>query len=167
MPARDVIVLVGSQRRDSFTRKFARIVAGLAPTSLAFEFVDIGALPMYNADLETDTPPAEWVAFRDRVRRCDAVLFATPEHNRSVPAVLKNAIDVGSRPSGKAAWNGKPCAVMSVSPGTMGAFGANHHLRQMLVFLNMPAMQQPEVYINGAAKLLDAEGQLNNDSTRE
>ena len=162
-----VAVLVGSLRRDSFTRKFARAVAGLAPTSLVFDFVEIGGLPMYNPDLETATPPAEWLAFRDRVRRCDAVLFATPEHNRSVPAALKNAIDVASRPSGQAAWRGKPAAILSVSPGAIGAFGANHHLRQMLVFLNMPTLQQPEAYVGGAAKLINEQGEIVNEGTKE
>ena len=95
------------------------------------------------------------------------VLFVTPEYNRSVPGVLKNAIDVGSRPYGKSAWDGKPGAVVSVSPGAIGGFGANHHLRQSLVFLNMPAMQQPEAYIGGADKLFDASGKLTNDGTRE
>ena len=96
----------------------------------------------------------------------DGVLILTPEYNRSVPAVLKNAIDVGSRPYGQSAWDGKPCAVVSVSPGAQGAFGANHHLRQSLVFLNMPAMQQPEAYIGNAGKLFNDAGELAEDSTR-
>jgi chromate reductase len=94
------------------------------------------------------------------------VLFLTPEYNRSVPGVLKNAIDVGSRPYGKSAWNGKPGAVISVTSGALGAFGANHHLRQSLVFLNVPAMPQPEAYIGNAASLFDDKGTLTNDSTR-
>jgi chromate reductase len=161
-----VAVIVGSLRKDSWTRKVANAVIELAPTSLQMEHVEIGALPHYNQDLETATPPAEWVAFRDRIRGAQAVLFATPEYNRSIPGVLKNAIDVGSRPYGKSVWSGKPAAVISVSPGQLGAFGANHHLRQSLVFLDMPAMQQPEAYIGGAEKLFDASGTLTNDSTR-
>jgi chromate reductase len=106
------------------------------------------------------------VAFKARVKKADAVLFVTPEYNRSVPRALKNAIDVGSRPKAQSAWEGKPCAVISVSPGAIGGFGANRHLRQSLVFLNMPAMQQPEAYIGGADKLFDAQGNLANDSTR-
>ena len=102
----------------------------------------------------------------ERIKKADAVLFVTPEYNRGVPGVLKNAIDVGSRPYGKSAWEGKPAAVVSVSPGAMGAFGANHHLRQSLVFLNMPALQQPEVYIGGAGKMFDADGELTNAETR-
>jgi chromate reductase len=164
---RDVIVLVGSLRRESFTRKVANALVDLAPTSLACAFVEIGNLPLYNQDLEIDRPPTEWLQFRDRVRRGTAVLFVTPEYNRSVSGVLKNAIDVGSRPMQTSAWKGKPAGVVSVSPGALAAFGANHHLRQMLVFLDMPAMQQPEAYIGGAAKLFDASGKLTNDSTRE
>jgi chromate reductase len=165
--AHDVVVLVGSLRRESFTRKIAVALAALAPPSLALEIVEIGQLPHYNQDLETDAPPAEWTAFRDRMRRAEAVLFATPEYNRSVPGVLKNAIDVGSRPRDKNAFNGKPGFVVSVSPGLLGAFGANHHLRQSLVFLNVPAMQQPEVYISNVASLLGPNGDISNPTTRD
>lgn len=162
----DVAVLVGSLRKDSFNRKMAHALHELAPPSLTLEIVEIGQLPLYNQD-EDANAPASWVAFRDRIRKADGVLFVTPEYNRSVPAALKNAIDVGSRPYGKSVWDGKPGAVISVSPSAIGAFGANHHLRQSLVFLNVPAMQQPEAYIGGADKLFDAEGKLANPSTRE
>lgn len=165
--SRDVAVLVGSLRRESFTRRVAVALARLAPPGLALQIVEIGDLPFYNQDLETAEPPAPWVRFRDRIRAADAVLFATPEYNRSVPAVLKNAIDVGSRPYGKSAFTGKPAAVASVSPGALGAFGANHHLRQSLVFLDMPALQQPEVYLGGVANLVDEQGNITNDGTRE
>jgi chromate reductase len=138
----------------------------LAPESLDLEIVEIGQLPPYNEDEDAAAPPAPWVAFRDQVRGADAVLFVTPEYNRSVPGFLKNAIDVGSRPYGKSVWSGKPGAVVSVSPGALGAFGANHHLRQSLVFLDVPAMQQPEAYIGGAAGLFDEAGTLTNDVTR-
>jgi chromate reductase len=164
--SRDVAVIVGSLRKESFTRKAARALMELAPPGLKCEIVEIGQLSFYNQDLEAN-PPADWVAFRERMRRAEAVLFATPEYNRSVPGVLKNAIDVGSRPYGKSAWDKKPAAVISVSPGAMGAFGANHHLRQSLVFLNMPAMQQPEAYVGAADKLFDETGKLTNPSTRE
>jgi chromate reductase len=123
-------------------------------------------LPLYNQDLD-DKPPAEWTAFRERVRAADAVLFVSPEYNRSVPAPPKNAIDVGSRPYGKSAWSGKPGAVVSASPGAIGGFGANHNLRQSLVFLDIPAMPQPEAYIGGADKPFDAAGKLTNDGTRK
>lgn len=162
---KDIVVLVGSLRKESFSRKMANTLRELAPASLNLEIVEIGQLPLYNQDLDSD-PPQAWRDFRDRARKADGVLFVTPEYNRSVPAVLKNAIDVGSRPYGQNVWDGKPAAVVSVSPGAVGGFGANHHLRQSLVFLNMPAMQQPEAYIGGADKLWDASGKLTNDGTR-
>lgn len=163
---RKVAVIVGSLRKDSFNRRMAHALAGLAPAGLALGIVEIGLLPLYNQDLD-DAPPAEWVAFRDQVKAADAVLFVTPEYNRSVPGVLKNAIDVGSRPYGHSVWSGKPGAVMSVSPGAIGGFGANHHLRQSLVFLNVPTMAQPEAYIGGAGSLFDHAGALTNDGTKK
>ena len=163
----NVIFLVGSLRKDSLSRKIANAVAALNAAPLGFSFAEIGNLPLYNQDLETENPPTEWVSFREQVKTADAVLFVTPEYNRSVPGSLKNAIDVGSRPYGKSAWDAKPAAIISVSPGAIGAFGANHHLRQSLVFLNMPVMQQPEAYIGNAVTLFDAQGNLTNQSTRE
>ena len=130
------------------------------------EPIEIGALPLYNADLEANPPP-EWSAFRERIRPMAALLFVTPEYNRSVPGVLKNAIDVGSRPYGKSVWSGKPGAVVTAVGGAIGGFGANHHLRQSMVFLNVPMMQQPEAYVGGADKLFDASGKLVVDATRE
>ena len=164
---RDIAVLVGSLRKESFTRKAARALIEVAPGSLQLEIVEIGRLPLYNQDLEGASPPIEWQQFRERVGKAEGVVFATPEYNRSVPGVLKNAIDVGSRPYGKSVWDKKPAAVVSVSPGAIGGFGANHHLRQSLVFLNMPTLQMPEAYIGGADKLFDADGKLINASTRE
>ncbi|HEY5998396.1 MAG TPA: NAD(P)H-dependent oxidoreductase [bacterium] len=166
MAQRKVAVIVGSLREGSYNRKMARALIGLAPAALASEIVEIGQLPLYNQDLE-ERPPALWTDFRARIRSFDAVLFVTPEYNRSMPGVLKNAIDVGSRPYGKSVWARKPAAVVSVSPGAIGGFGANHHLRQSLVFLDMPALQQPEAYIGGAAGLFDDAGRLVNDETRE
>ena len=163
--ARDVVVLVGSLRKASLNRKTARAMRELAGGSLALEIVEVGDLPLYNEDLEASVPAA-WARFRDRVRRADAVLFVTPEYNRSVPGLLKNAIDVGSRPYGKSVFSKNPAAVVSVTPGALGAFGANHHLRQSLVFLDMPALQQPEAYIPNAGKLFDEEGRLTSDDTR-
>ena len=161
---RDVAVLVGSLRKESLSRKVALALAAVAPAGLKLDLVEIGQLPFYNQDLDAQ-PPAPWVAFRDRIRRADAVLFVTPEYNRSVPGALKNAIDVGSRPYGKSAWDGKPGAVVSASPGAIGGFGANHHLRQSLVFLNVPVLQQPEAYLGGVDKLFDESGGAN-ESTR-
>jgi chromate reductase len=163
---RDVAVIVGSLRKGSLNRMAARALAALAPEPLALEVVEIRDLPLYDQDLEA-APPAAWTAFRDRIRRADAVLFVTPEYNRSVPGALKNAIDVASRPYGQSAWAKKPAAVVSVSPGAIGGFGANHHLRQSLVFLDMPALQQPEAYVGGAAALFDDQGNLELEATRE
>ncbi len=162
----NVAVVVGSLRKDSINRKVANALIDLAPASLKLGIVEIGQLPIYNQD-EDASPPAAWTVFRERIKSADAVLFVTPEHNRSVPAALKNAIDVGSRPYGASAWNGKPGAVVSASPGAIGGFGANHHLRQSLVFLNVPTMAQPEAYLGGADKLFDAGGMLANDGTRK
>jgi chromate reductase, NAD(P)H dehydrogenase (quinone) len=162
----DVAVIVGSLRKDSINRKVANALAELAPSPLKLRFVDIGQLPLYNQD-DDASPPAAWTAFRDQIKAADAVLFVTPEHNRSLPAALKNALDIGSRPYGQSAWNGKPAAVVSASPGAIGGFGANHHLRQSLMYLNMPVLQQPEAYIGGADKLFDASGKLVNDGTRK
>jgi chromate reductase len=163
-----IAVLVGSLRKESFNRKMAHALIALAPESLKFDIVEIGELPLYNQDLDDEArPPAQWQAFREKMKSFDGVLFVTPEYNRSIPGVLKNAIDVGSRPYGQSVWSGKPAAVVSVSPGAMGAFGANHHLRQALVFLDMPALQQPEAYIGGAAKLFDANGKITNEKSLE
>lgn len=166
MARKKIAVLVGSLRSGSYNRKMALALAALAPADLQLEIVEIGGLPLYNQDLD-DNPPAAWLEFRKAIAQSDGVLFLTPEYNRSVPGVLKNAIDVASRPYGKSAWDGKPGAVMSVSPGAIGGFGANHHLRQSLVFLNVPAMQQPEAYIGNAANLFGPDGALANDSIRE
>ena len=162
----DVVAVIGSLRRESLTRSLVRALTAMAPASLRIEVAEIAQLTLFNPDLE-DMPPTAWRNFRERIRRADAVLFATPEYNRSIPGVLKNAIDVASRPYGANAWAGKPAAIVSVSPGAMGAFGANHHLRQALVFLDMPTLQQPELYIGGAEKLLDASGNVMNPSTRQ
>ena len=162
----DVAVIVGSLRKDSINRKVANALAELAPAALKLSFIEIGHLPIYNQDGD-ENPPAAWTQFRERIRVANAVLFVTPEHNRSVPAALKNALDIGSRPYGHGAWSGKPGAVVSASPGAIGGFGANHHLRQSLVFLNVPAMAQPEAYLGGADKLFDAHGKLANDGTRK
>ena len=163
----NVCVLVGSLRRASLNAMLANTLISLAPSSLKLDIVEIGQLPFYNEDLETDPPPAPWTTFRQRIKAADAVLFVTPEYNRSVPAVLKNALDVGSRPYGSSVWDRKPGAVVSGSPGAIGGFGANHHLRQSLVFLNVPTMQQPEAYVGHVDKLFDEHGKLVNDGTRK
>jgi chromate reductase, NAD(P)H dehydrogenase (quinone) len=160
-----IAVIVGSLRKGSFNRKTALALAKLAPDNLDLGILEIGQLPLYDQDLDED-PPREWREFRDRIRAADGVLFVTPEYNRSVPAALKNAIDIASRPYGGSAWDGKPGAVVSVTPGGLGAFGANHHLRQSMVFLNVPMMQQPEAYVSGAGKMFDESGDLTDERTR-
>jgi chromate reductase len=165
MPARRIALIVGSLRRDAFSLRTANALKLLQPPTLNLERVEIGGLALYNPDLEGETP-FPWIEFRDAIRASDAVLFVTPEYNRSIPGALKNAIDVGSRPYGKSAWEGKPAGIISTSPGAIGGFGANHVLRQCCVFLDMPMMQQPEAYIGGVDKLIDAEGKVLNDKTK-
>ena len=166
MIERTVAVVVGSLRKASFNRKMALALEKLAPATLKLSIVEIGELALYNEDLEAQPPPA-WLDFRTAVRGANAVMFVTPEYNRSVPGGLKNAIDVGSRPYGQSVWSKKPCAVVTVSPGGIGGFGANHHLRQSLVFLDMPVLQQPEAYIGGAAALFAEDGSIASDGTRK
>jgi chromate reductase len=166
MATRRVAVVVGSLRKESLNRKMAKTLVAIAPESLSLEIVEIGQLPLYNQDDDANPPPPS-AAFKAKIGAADAVLFVTPEYNRSVPGVLKNALDIASRPYGKSAWSGKPAAVMTVSPGPIGGFGANHHLRQSLVFLDMPALQQPEAYIGGAGDLFDESGGLKKPETKK
>jgi chromate reductase len=161
---RQVAVVVGSLRAESINRKVARALVERAPDGLSFRFIDIGTLPLYNADLEAQ-PPAAWTEFRAAIGASDAVLFVTPEYNRSVPGVLKNAIDVGSRPPKENAWSGKPGAVVSATTGALGGLGANHHLRQSLVPVNVATMPSPELYVSAADKLFDEHGALANEVT--
>lgn len=156
---RTAAVIVGSLRRESFSRKIALELARLAPDHLKLEIVEIGELGLYNQDFDA-SPPAEWVAFRDKIRAADGVLFVTPEYNRSIPGVLKNAIDIGSRPYGQSAWSKKPGAIVSATPGGLGAFGSNHHLRQSAVFLDIPMMQQPEAYLSGVGGWFGEDGRV-------
>lgn len=155
-----IAVLIGSLRKESYNRKAAENLIRLAPDSLEMEIVEIGQLPFYNEDLETDNPPEEWIEFRQKIREFDGVFLFTPEYNRSISAVLKNALDVGSRPKEDNVWARKPTAVASVSIGGIGGAIANHTLRQSLVFLDMPVMQQPEIYLGPAADLFDEEGKV-------
>jgi chromate reductase len=166
MAQKKIAVFVGSLRKESFSLKMAKTLMKVAPVFLKLEIVEIGGLVIYNQDFD-DKPPVAYTQFRESLKNYDGVLFITPEYNRSVPAVLKNAIDIGSRPYGQNAWDGKPGAVISISPGAIGGFGANHHLRQSLMSLNIPTMQQPEAYIGNAANLFDKEGNLTNDSTKD
>ena len=162
-----VAVIVGSLRAGSYNRKLAQALVGLAPDGLCFTFVGTGDLPLYNPDLDEGSPPEAWTTFRRAVNRADAILFVTPEYNRSLPGNLKNALDVGSRPYGESVWDGKPSAIVTASPGGIAGFGANHHLRQSLVFLNAPPMHQPEAYVGNITKVMDEDGTLTNEDTRE
>jgi chromate reductase len=164
MATRKIAVIVGSLRQESFNRKVAKSLMLLAPPTLDMEIVEIGQLALYNQDDDAN-PPATYTEFRERIKSVDGVLFCTPEYNRSVPAALKNAIDVGSRPYGSSSWSGKPAGIVSVTPGALGGFGANHHLRQSLVFLNMPAMQQPEAYISNIGNQYEGDT-LTNENTK-
>jgi chromate reductase len=162
---RDVAVLVGSLRAESFSLRLAEALTAIAADQLHLRVVPID-LPLYNQDLDTEEPPQAWRDFRAAVARADAVLFVTPEYNRSIPGGLKNAIDVGSRPYGKSVFALKPAAVVSQSPGAIGAFGANHVLRQSLVFLDMPTLQQPEIYLGRADSVLGPGGTVTDDGVR-
>jgi chromate reductase len=162
-----VAAIVGSLRRESFTRRVVVALKQLMAPSVTIGIVPIADLPLYDEDADAGAPPASWQEFRDQVRGADAVLFATPEYNRSIPGGLKNAVDVGSRPYGASVWNGKPAAVLSASPGAIGGFGANHHLRQCLVFLNMPVLQQPEVYLGRVDIVVDEWGRIRTREAQE
>ena len=152
-----ITVLVGSLRKESFNRKIAMELIRLAPKSLNMELVEIGDLPFYNEDLE-ENPPKQWTDFRETIKNSDGVLFVSPEYNRTIPAVLKNAIDVASRPGGKSVWKGKPGSVVTASPSGIGGFGANHNIRQAVVFLDIPMMQQPEMYLGKVHELFQEDG---------
>ena len=166
MGERSVAVVVGSLREGSINRMLAHELVRLAPPGLTFSFAGIGALPLYNQDLD-QAPPQEWEAFRAAIRPADAVLFVTPEYNRSIPGVLKNAVDIGSRPYGHSVWAKKPGAIASASPGAAGGFGSVHHLRQSCVFLDMPVMQQPEAYLSGAGDFFAEDGSIKDPSLRK
>ena len=161
----EVAVLVGSLRSASITRRVDRALIANAPSSLRCKLTEIGDLPLYNEDLEGRVPT--WSRFRGEITGSDAVLFVTPEYNRSLPGCLKNAIDVGSRSSDKSAWKGKAAGVVSAAPHNLGGFGANLAVRQSLVYLNMPVMQQPEAYISNAADLFGEDGSVKSEATQD
>ena len=161
-------VFVGSARRDSFNRKVARAICGLLPDKFETRFIEIGHLPMFNQDYDDDgATPVLWREFREAVKGLDAVLFATPEYNRSFPALIKNAIDIASRPYGANAWAGKPGALISVSPGKMGGIASNLALRQPLSFLGVQLLQQPEFYIGDVGVILNDKGELADGDARK
>jgi chromate reductase len=160
----NVAVLVGSLRTESLSRKLALNLFARATPRLRCALLEIGDLPLYNQDLDV-APPAPWQRLRSQIRAADALLFVTPEYNRSIPGLLKNAIDVASRPQGQNSFDCKPAAVISQTPHSLGAFGANHALRQCCVYLNMPLMQQPEAYLSGTSALLDEAGKVKSPET--
>ncbi len=163
MSKKTIGVFVGSLRKGSYNRIFANYAASVASEDFDTKFIDISRLELFNEDLE-GTPPDSWVAFREEIKDLDGFLFFTPEYNRSLPAALKNAIDVGSRPYGQNLWGGKPAGIMSVSIGGIAGFGANHHLRQVLSFVDVYPLQQPEAYIGNAMALVDENGVINDDT---
>jgi chromate reductase len=155
-----IAIIVGSLREASINRKVARSICGLRGDNLDCSMIEIGDLPLYNQDLDAN-PPEQWVRFREQIAAADGVLFVSPEYNRGIPGLLKNAIDVGSRPYGQSVFDKKPAAIVTASPGSIGGFGANHQIRQAGVFLNMPMMQQPEAYLGHVGDdSFDAAGQL-------
>jgi chromate reductase len=145
-----IAIIVGSLREGSLNRKVARSICALCGDNLDCSMIEIGDLPLYNQDLDAN-PPEQWVRFRQQIAQADGVLFCSPEYNRGIPGVLKNAIDVGSRPYGESVFDKKPAAIVTASPGSIGGFGANHQIRQAGVFLNMPMMQQPEAYLGNVS----------------
>lgn len=161
-------ILAGSLRKESYSKKVGKTLLDFAPEGFEFKLIDLNDIPLYNQDFDDHNEVPEAITkFRTEMGNVDGVIFITPEYNRSVPAVLKNAVDVGSRPYGKSVWDKKPAAIFSNSPGNLSAFGANHHLRQSLVFLNMPTMQQPEVYIAHVNDLFDEGGNMKEGGTND
>lgn len=165
MSKKTIGFIVGSLRKESFNKAIANYVAQIVPDNYDVKFIDIGGVELFNQDLE-DNPPASWTKLREDLKSVDALLFFTPEYNRSVPAVLKNVLDVASRPYGQSVWDGKPAGIISVSVGGIAGFGANHHLRQILTFLNVYPLQQPEAYIGNVMSLLDEKGNVVNEDTK-
>jgi chromate reductase len=157
-----ILGIAGSLRKDSYNKMVLKAAQALAPEDTEIEIFDIAGIPLFNQDEERN-PPSKVAEFKKRIHAADGILFVTPEYNYSVPGVLKNAIDWASRPYGESAWNGKPVALMGASIGTLGTARAQYHLRQMFVFLNMYAVNQPEVMIANASQKFDNEGNLSDD----
>lgn len=167
MNIKSIGVIVGSIRKEAFTKKIADFLIQNAPENYRFESVEIAYLPLYNQDYDQENEPTEYAPFREKIKSFDGIIFVTPEHNRSVPAALKNALDVGSRPYGQNVWNAKPAMVVSSSISGISGFGANHHLRKVLAFLNMPTMQQPELYLANVQEYFDEKGHLAKKDTAD
>jgi chromate reductase len=163
MATHHVVVIVGSLRKESFSLKIANAMAKLAPPSLKLEIVTPHGISFFNQDLET-APPADWLAFREKIQKSDGVIFVTPEYNRSIPGVLKNAIDVASRPYGKSSFMGKPTGIISNSPGPLGGVNAAKNLQNVLPGISGPILGQPEIYLNGVGDAFDDKGELTKES---
>ncbi len=161
-----IVVIVGSLRKESFTLKIAKALTKLGPDTLKLNLVTLHDISFFNQDLEA-TPPADWVAFREKLQKSNGVLFVTPEYNRSISGVLKNAIDVGSRPYGKSSFNGKPTGIVSNSPGPLGGVSAAKHLQNILPGICGPILQQPEIYLNGVGDAFDDKGELIKESVQK
>jgi chromate reductase len=163
--AHHIVTIVGSLRKESYSLKIANALAKLAPSSLSLEVVTLAGISFFNQDLEA-TPPADWIAFRNKLQNSNGVLFVTPEYNRSIPGVLKNAIDVASRPYGKSSLLGRPVGIVSNSPGPLGGVSAAKHLQNILPGISGPILQQPEIYLNGVGDAFDAAGNLAKESLK-
>lgn len=166
MTMKKIGIIVGSLRENSFNKSVAKYVGTQLSKNYHVQMIDISKLSLYNPDLDSENAPKEWTDFRTAAKEMDAFLFVTPEYNRSFSAAIKNALDIGSRPYTENLWSGKPCAVMSVSIGKVGGFGANNHLRQILAFLNLFIMAQPEAYIGEIEQFLDEKGDVANEQTK-
>ena len=164
--AHNVAVVVGSIRKDAFSLRTAKALAKLAPPSLKLDTVTLNGLSFFSQDLEAN-PPADWVAFRETIQKSDAVIFVTPEYNRSIPGVLKNAIDIGSRPYGKSSFLGRPIGLFGTSPGAHGGVSAVKHLQQIMPGIAGPVMQQPEAYAGMLSDAFDASGDVTKDSLKQ
>jgi chromate reductase len=162
----NIVVIVGSLRKESFTLKIANALRKLAPDSLKPDVTTLHGISFFNQDLEA-TPPADWVAFREKLQKSNGILFVTPEYNRSISGVLKNAIDVGSRPYGKSSFNGKPTGIVSNSPGPLGGVNAAKHLQNILPGICGPILQQPEIYLNAVGDAFDDKGELIKESMQK
>jgi chromate reductase len=165
MATHNIVVIVGSLRKDSFTLKIANALAKLAPASLKLDVATLNGISFFNQDLEA-TPPADWLAFREKIQKSDGVIFVTPEYNRAIPGVLKNAIDVASRPYGKSSFLGKPTGIISNSPGPLGGVSAAKTLQNVLPGITGPILGQPEIYLNGIGDAFDDKGELTKDSLK-
>ena len=165
MAVHNIVLIVGSLRKESFTLKIANALAKLAPASRKLDVVTLNGISFFNQDLEA-TPPADWTAFRERSQKSDGVIFVTPEYNRAIPGVLKNAIDVASRPYGKSSFIGKPTGIISNSPGPLGGVSAAKTLQNVLPGITGPILGQPEIYLNGVGDAFDDKGELTKDSLK-